>query len=211
MQCAATKMDEIRTQWQRLTSLLHTLEPQALEQIRPGATEQQIAACEAVTQMQWPGGFKALLALSNGGLLLPGHQRLASLEQVLDGWSGRAAGSESSNEDELPFNPNGGYPPPRARGVAGHEFLLPLTDEGNWGLYVDMLPGPAGRLGQIVCTSDGGYVKWVCWSVLDYLRLNADAMAHGRIKPDAGEGWIEVATGQAWYGRTQLDAEERDQ
>jgi cell wall assembly regulator SMI1 len=200
-------MDEIRTQWQRLTSLLQALEPQALEQIRPGATERQIAACEAATQLQWPDDFKALLLISNGGLLLPGDQRLASLEQILGGWSGWADGSESFNEDEQAFNPDGGYPPPRTRGVPGHECLLPLDDEVNWGLYLDLSPGPTGRLGQIVCTSHGGFLEWVTWSVLDYLRLNADAMAHGRIKRGATEGWIEAASGRSWYGRTQWDAE----
>jgi cell wall assembly regulator SMI1 len=200
-------MDDMRAHWQRLTSLLQPLEPRALDQVRPGATEQQIAACETATQMQWPVDFKALLQISDGGLLLPGCQRLASMAQILEGWSVWASSFESFAVDEQPFNPADGYPPQRERGVAGHDQLLPLTDEGNWGLYVDLSPGPAGRTGQIVSTSHGGFLSWVSWGVLDYLRLTADAIAQGRIKPGAQEGWIEVATGQDWYGASQLDPE----
>jgi cell wall assembly regulator SMI1 len=200
-------MDGMHTQWQRLTSLLYTLEPQALDDVQAGATEGQIAACEKATQMQWPADFKALLHISNGGLRLPGNQQLSGLAQILEGWAGWAAGYELDPGDELPFDPDDGYPPPRARSVAGHDQLLPLTDETNWGLYVDMSPGPAGRVGQIVYTSHGGFLEWVSWSVLDHLRLTADAVEQGRIYFDAARGWVDVKTGQDWYGSSAFDVE----
>lgn len=166
--------------WRRITALMAQQGDATLAGVRPGLDKALIDEAEGISGLSWPLEFKALLALSDGGLRLPGGYRLMGVEAVLlhHSASVRELVDDEANTAEADFfDPNAPL-----LNVYMHNLLLPVADGGRWNnLYADLSPGPAGRLGQLVELVHGHGMRLKSGGLVDYLDAYAAAIESGSL------------------------------
>lgn len=140
-------METMTLLWQRIERWLAAHAPDLLDELAPGATEEELIQGEAALGVRLPEDFKALHRLHNGGCLLPPwRERTLSLEGIVQV---REMIKEWDEDDDNFFSDE---PPGPVQPLRGHPEWLPFFWVGYGGEYLclDLAPGPGGRTGQVI-------------------------------------------------------------
>lgn len=149
-------MESMTLLWQRIERWLATHAPDLLDDLNPGASEEELAQAEATLGVALPEDFKASYRLHNGGvsLFVGMSESFFPLKRVLGEWSvyqdlkkHQSGWAESEpgfltdpGREHLPIQP-----------VWWHPKLIPFAADGagnNW--CVDLDPAPGGHVGQVI-------------------------------------------------------------
>jgi len=137
-----------RSAWARLEDWCQRHHPRLLGVLRPGASAAAIDAVEQAVGQPLPPDLRASLALHNGSERFLFGSDLLSADDLIDQWQGWR-GLESMNDDfgdRLKSYPEGAIA--LAYTIPG---WIPLTQDGGGNhLGVDLAPGPAGTVGQVI-------------------------------------------------------------
>lgn len=179
---------DIAAVWQRVTACLgqytSTLD------FRPGAGDAEIDAVEAAIGARLPDDYRAWLRLHDGENdaddrveWLPGGGRLLPVAVTLERWRDE---QESLDDDGLDAFDDGD----RIRCVIHHPGRIVIAgnafgDGDN--TYLDLIPAPAGSVGQIIVATSECDFEVVGSSFLDFLRRFATAFEDGALAVDASE------------------------
>jgi cell wall assembly regulator SMI1 len=167
-------------------------------ELRPPATEEEIAAAEAELGVTFPADLRALYGLLDGeynnyGLF--GGPTFLALVDVVDQWKYFSAPDEdppSSHDDHVGIE---GHPHGTVRPVTWHPRWIPFGN-GNDGNFfaVDLAPGPNGTVGQVIefgVDYDDEPVTFVADSVTDLMADLLARMAAGELDVEPGEHfWV---------------------
>jgi cell wall assembly regulator SMI1 len=174
----------------RLSAVLKTEGVDSLG-LAPPASESEIATFGDALSCELPQEFRELLALANGQQnpppipLLPGGQ-LISLTDLLENWQAEKAEFDEGYEEEEECGSED-----RIRFLRYHPLRIPIggtpwMDGDN--AYLDLTPGPAGTVGQVI-----GLVTECDFIVLgdslrDYFRRLLQLLESGKLKVADVEG-----------------------
>jgi cell wall assembly regulator SMI1 len=146
-QIASAYHRRVRT-WRRLLDALGSdAEKLAL---RKGASETAIVAAETLMNVRFPADYRAWLAIADGqeddGLaLFEPDARMLSLAQVMEAWVQNAQFVVEEWDDD-PVTPE-----MLVRPCVWHPTRIPIAaDYLGHGPFLDLLPGPAGVIGQLI-------------------------------------------------------------
>ncbi|MFE1957073.1 SMI1/KNR4 family protein [Streptomyces sp. NPDC059479] len=122
-----------------------------LSPFNPGCSEGQLRRMEKILRTPLPRDYKELLRYVNGqpnqyALTFPPDElALLSAEEVLAEWEEQSA--YCSDEFFEEFTSDG-----RVRDISFHPGRIPIArDESTTAnLYIDNIPGPSGRIGQLI-------------------------------------------------------------
>ncbi len=185
--------------WARLEHQLALKAPDLLARLRPGASESAIFAYEQAVGHQLPADVRQAYLRHDGcdyvvsdctnshqSLGLFGRYQWRPLESSLEAWHFWRADYDETDpdnlEDESTLNSSAmvrdfASPPP---------YWIPLAHETNGAidLYVDLRPGTAGTVGQLVIHDLIGINIWIeASSLQDYLLCLAQGLENGVIQP----------------------------
>jgi cell wall assembly regulator SMI1 len=168
--------------WKRYVSLATQAYPAFGEELRPGASAEEIAAAEKAIGCDFPSDLRALLRLCNGTSeiqALPGWM-LFSAERIVDEWR--------IWEDlyRTQFKPDGYDCEPEGP-IRGDEWWrlrwIPFTGDGGGNhLCVDMAPPANGAIGQVITMwhDDGARVR-IATSITECIEMMANDIEQGRL------------------------------
>ena len=136
----------------------------------PGATADDLDSFRQAAGFHLPDGLAALLSLSNGAKGAFGFRDLMSVAEITRQWVGWKQIFDDFLLDDLQDN----YTSDQGRTVGMYTtpHWVSFVDEstGNYAA-LDLLPGPAGRQGQIIYFgADQDLVRWLASDVADFLR-----------------------------------------
>lgn len=138
----------METLWQRLTQWAAQHAPDIA--FNPGASAVEIDAAEAALGLRFPAELRAYLQLANGerwnsaGFI--GDWPLLPLKAIV-----REALEMRALVDSGDLGDNAADPSPHTRGLWWNPAWIPLVTSGSGHLIcVDLDPGPAGQVGQII-------------------------------------------------------------
>jgi cell wall assembly regulator SMI1 len=129
--------------------------------LRPPATEQAIAAAERTIGLPFPDDFRASLLVHDGQepsdgedddddfAWLPGHERLASLEAIVDEWKVEQATYTKFHATQVPEEIADGF----LQSFFWHPKRIPVAGNPYWdqdNTYLDFFNGSRGVPGQLV-------------------------------------------------------------
>jgi cell wall assembly regulator SMI1 len=177
----------MRALWERLEGLMEgKAKPPRL---RPPATEAAIAAAEATMELAFPPDFRASLLVHDGQDdgeddfdtldWLPGQAPLAPLDRIVDQWHQHCQTYEKFHAAEEPRLIEGGalyhyFWHPKRIPIAGN----PWFDQDN--VYVDLVPGPNGVMGQLALFGKGAFGAVLAPSFQSALTIFAAALESGK-------------------------------
>jgi cell wall assembly regulator SMI1 len=140
-------METMTLLWQRIERWLTAHAPDLLDELAPGASEEELIQVEAALGVKLPEDFKALYRLHNGGYLLPPwRERTLPLESMVQVWE---MINEWDQDDDNFFSDE---PPGPVQPLRGHPERIPFFWVGYGGEYLclDLAPGPGGWTGQVI-------------------------------------------------------------
>ncbi|HVK71747.1 MAG TPA: SMI1/KNR4 family protein, partial [Kofleriaceae bacterium] len=145
--------------WQRLEAFAAGRGGPSLD-LRPPATEKDIAAAEQAMKLRFPPGFRASLRLHDGqagfGIKdarsfpwMPGCPPLAPLDAIVERWTAvQALAGKRRPSDELTAAD-------RIKAGAHRTGRIPIAGAPRWtgdAVYLDLDPGRAGAAGQLIAS-----------------------------------------------------------
>lgn len=164
--------------WQRFVDALgHEAAKLAL---RPGASEAAIAGAETLFERPLPADYRALLAIADGqeptGLaVFDPDTQLLPLAQVIEQWL-RLARFVVREWDAMPVEPD-----MVVRPFVWHPTRIPIAaDDLDAGPFLDLWPGPAGTVGQVITLVSECEFEVIGTSLDDYFARRADAIVRAR-------------------------------
>lgn len=205
--------------WQRLSSALQYVVPNARNgTLRPGAKDAAIEAAELKMQLALPEDLRTAYRYFDGvdfvrrpqtaprvpPLIVPGCEWLPLVELVRL-WS-------HHRDIAAALAPELGEPsPPQPSMRMQHTLWLdprwiPIGED-NSGFFsaVDLHPGPAGRLGQLIQLSCGGGVETVAApSFTEYIERLVVAIESGKLRASEGD-WVDRAGRRLVASLDELD------
>ena len=158
-----TNPDEIASLWSELVEV-------AGFDTTPGATTDDLDSFRQVTGFHLPDGLAVLLSLSNGAAGAFGFRSLMSVAEITRQWVGWKQIFDDFLLDDLQNHYTSDQK--RTVGMYTTPHWVSFVDEstGNYAA-IDLLPGPAGRQGQIIYFgADQDLVRWLACDVADFLR-----------------------------------------
>jgi cell wall assembly regulator SMI1 len=189
--------------FQRLEAQLQLQFPDILPTLNPPATEAQITAFEAAVKQKLPEDVKTTYRWHNGCRGLPAETsrlvqdepyflvyrgRWLCLDEMLDRWQsilqiGFVDTEYHFTEEDDPDNWNRLTIRPW---TAPPHTWLPLSQIDNYSFtYIDLFPGPRGRVGQFLshCIQDGGD-DLIADSLENYLTVFVQALERKELQYD---------------------------
>ncbi|MFD0654282.1 SMI1/KNR4 family protein [Streptomyces malaysiensis subsp. malaysiensis] len=167
-----------------------------------GCTEGELGQVERTLQVDLPGDYKSLLRSVNGQpddceLRFPPDQlRFLSVEGVLSLWRNHLQFQSDEFFDELTSDE-------KVRGTPFHPRRIPIAEyeDGGAYLWIDYIPGPAGRVGQIIFNFNEIDFAVLEDSVTDLFRryvtiLETGAASLAEAPPDYGDGYRFMVSDQ---------------
>ena len=175
--------------WAKLETQLEADAPELLDRLRPGISEPTLNAFEIEIGQPLPDDVRTAY-LRHDGCKLTSHDEVGmfgrfnwlSVDQIRETWLLSLENYDPSDpyfyEDDqwcdLPIRPWCSAPPawiPVAKGIGFAGFV-----------YVDLLPGPTGRLGQLIGEDIHGMSKWVvATSLTEYITHLSSELECGRV------------------------------
>lgn len=189
-------MSEIAEVWGRVTTCL--ADHATTLQLRPGASEASIVELERELGVELPADYKAWLRLHDGedhveGRVewLPAWGRLLPIEDTLERWRDEQEWAQSDDDEGFAMFDDGD----RVRRVVKHAKRIVIA--GNqWGdgdnTYLDLIPGPAGTVGQVIVGVTECDFEVVGRSFTDFLSRWAAAFEAGRLSVGTLDGQLRV-------------------
>ncbi|WKX68912.1 SMI1/KNR4 family protein [Streptomyces sp. XD-27] len=200
--------DSSRQDQPRIVELLARLEAFARDRtggdspFNRGCSEDEIRHMEKVIRTPLPDDYKELLRHANGQpddseLVFPPDQlAFLSAEEVVELWQGHRELPDDEFFDELTYED-------KVRCVPFHPARIPIAqyEDGGAYLWIDNVPGPAGRSGQLIFNVDEIDFAVVEESVTELFRryvslLDTGAAALTEVPSDYGEGYWFTASGR---------------
>ena len=182
----------------------------------PGVSEAEVQGFEAETGLVLPPELRAYWRGRNGedpryeGLVSFRLLSLAEVKRELEGWASVRESLDSelaSLNREQSSHPSGAIQ--RQYSTPGWLPLL-SDDEGNH-IGVDLNPGPAGTVGQVINFGRDEEQKYVLFpSVVELVEWLAEAIETGRLAHDEDEEGIACAAGERLVSVMQSQLPPRD-
>lgn len=180
--------------WSRLVTALGDAAPRL--GLRPPATETQLVATEVMLRTRLPADYRAWLAIADGQepwalSILPSGGWFVSLDRLLAQWMHERQFDlddyddipETQDDDRVRFYV---FHPKRIT-IAGSEYL----DGDN--TVLDLIPGPAGTVGQIANLVSECDYEVIGTSLSAYFTRVAELLETGQLAPrqiDADREWL---------------------
>lgn len=181
----------MQSTWDRISAWLSTNAPTVYSSLRPGASEEAIAATEATLGVRFPDDLRQSLAIHDGqdeeapGLI--NGCELLSLERIVDEWS---IWTELLNEGEFDGLTSESDDP--VRGDWWNKAWVPLTYDGMGNHHcLDLDPADGGKVGQvIVMMQDDAYRPVIAPNYADWLEAFAEDLESGVYVYDEEDGGV---------------------
>lgn len=184
-------MTDIQTSWERISAWLLVHAPKVYVSLRPGASEENIAAAETALSVKFPDSVRASFALHDGqeeeapGLI--NGCELLSLERMIDEssiWTELLQEGEfqdAVSESDGPVRPDWWNPK-----------WLPVTYDGTGNHHcIDLDPAEGGQPGQvIVMMHDDPYRPVIAPNFADWLEAFAEDLETGIYVYDEEDGGV---------------------
>jgi cell wall assembly regulator SMI1 len=177
---------DVAASWSRIKSWLRSNWPEALAELRPGASEEEIGATERHLGLMLPEEMKQFYRIHNGaGVSLfpssdPGDPMpftALPLEEVRADWT-----NWKRLVDIGEFADRSAEAAPGVRADWWNCGWIPLASNGG-GDYqcLDLAPAPTGTTGQVISMwHENGQRQLLAPSLSEYLRLIADGLESGK-------------------------------
>lgn len=136
-----------RSAWTRLENWCRQYHPRLLEVLNPGATPEEIAAVEEAIGQRLPVDVRESFAIHNGGDRFVFGQDLRSTTELISEWQ-LWRGLEDMNE-EIRYCMSS-FPALAIQLDYSNPGWVPLANTNSDYLGVDLAPGPAGSVGQVI-------------------------------------------------------------
>lgn len=193
-------MSRVANAWQRIMAWSREHQADALDHLRPPASDGSIAAAEAAMGVEFPDDLKSLYRLHDGSnadvpsVFDDGHWFMP-LEQAVEHFA-----TMSQFADEQPYEDFEGWRASIRAHIISVEgpvkpwvfskLWIPLTSSnGDVHRYLDLDPAPGGQPGQVIehypeaCSH-----KVLAGSLAEYLENHATALEGSRYRGD--DGWL---------------------
>ncbi|AQW48446.1 SMI1/KNR4 family protein [Streptomyces violaceusniger] len=192
-------MDEVRESWRRIERWVASERalPPVEEMFNPPVAVAEIDAAERALGHSFPVSYRASLLVHDGQIetgyvphqWLPNGMYLLTLRETVALWrEERAAETRFDNEGDFQVMEEDTDESDRVRdfptvAAAGR---LPIAQlEGISYMYLDLVPGPADDLGQVIYTRDECSFSVAGPHFADFLSRYADLLARGVARYDA--------------------------
>jgi internalin A len=208
--------NSVQPVWSRLEAVFQERYPTLFASLNPPATVEQLDAFEKATLISLPEDVRSSYLLhdgckgiggfneGDGPLLFCGH-RWASLNEALDRWQywyDIAPYDDLLDDSAYFYTEADDYWAAEAIRPWAQGFprcWFPIGHRGkdhNSAWFIDMLPGPKGRPGQLITMSMGMSSLVAADSFSAYLHALADSLEKGEVEhSDKGSGW---SSGWMW-------------
>lgn len=184
--------DEVTRLWRSLRELQQQGMGDQYQEVLPGLSEPQLQVIERMLGFGLSESHKALLRLSAGGTPWPSEGKHMDVEMMLERWAMWAG--IANDAGQYAEEPDPQYlQMMKTTFMYCHARLLPLCQEygGGDGVMLDMAPGPAGRIGQIVRIDHGDGLRWVAPHLTAYLSDFVQAIDSGHLRYDVeSSDWV---------------------
>lgn len=190
--------------WRHLCAIIR--EQTGLDQLpfKDGCTDDDLARMEATLNVTLPADYKAFLRCANGQreqeteflTFPPEGLTFLGVDDVLREWSEQAEYYDDEADEEPRFEE-------KVRYVLYHPGRIPIA--ANFSatkyLFLDYVPGPVGRVGQLVVNRDEFDCEVVADSVTELLGRYVSALESGAARveakpPEYGAGYWFAAGGR---------------
>jgi cell wall assembly regulator SMI1 len=196
-------MYKSRELWVRFESVLAQRAPDFLTAFLPPATPREIEDAEAELDLVFPGELRAAYLRHNGSsrdgqfpsFFLPCYSNWFSLSELKDQWELNREIALANWPDDCESLPDDERNQGKVRADVWNIGRIPVGRfTGSHHLFVDLLPGATGSVGQLVkdvdmsgdCTDD----SVVAISFDAYLALFTDRVEQGLITYAPGQSWV---------------------
>ena len=180
-------MTDIVATWQRIDEWLNRNAPEVGQGLRPGATEEQVAATEQTLGVVFPEdvrqsyrchdgqGLDPMLGCAVGGGFVTGGDFL-SLDGIVDQWKVWKDLLDSDTFDGMASDPQ-----PGVKSDWWNPKWVPITHDGSGNHFcLDLDPAPGGKIGQIITMwHDGSEREVIDDSFSDWLSQLANEYERG--------------------------------
>jgi len=176
----------MRALWRRLEAAA-SRSPLSLR-LRPAASDAHVRAAERTMGLAFPEDFRESLLVHDGQEpgegerdafeWLPGHERLACLDAIVDEWVDESSTFETQHAGQPPEEILGG----QLYHYLWHPKRIPIAGNPWWdqdNTYLDLLPGPRGVHGQVAMFGKGVFGEVHAPSFRVGLELYANALESG--------------------------------
>jgi cell wall assembly regulator SMI1 len=187
----------VKELWQRLETWLGQNLPEALKNLRPPATDEEIAAAESIISLKFPEAFKASLKIHDGeyedfepGALADSHW-LLPLEVALEFWQRYGIEDETPESlDAWKLSVENNY-----CFIKGAVKLVNISTKrlqitwmnGDVNRFIDFDPPDGGNIGQIIeIDVECGFYKVLAPSFLAFLEEYLSKLESGFYEIDDG-------------------------
>lgn len=182
--------------WKRITTCLG--EHAGTMTLHAGASEAAIVELERALGVTLPDDYRAWLQLHDGEAdakgrveWLPAWGRLLPIAVTLERWRDEQEWAQTDDDDRFESFEDGD----RIRGVVKHAKRIVIAgnrygDGDN--TYLDLIPGPAGTVGQVIVATTECDFEVVGSSFLDFLHRWASAFEAGTLAVQIVDGTPRV-------------------
>lgn len=192
--------------WSRLDQQLILQAPRLFASLRPPALPVAVSAAEKACGLSLPQAVRDAYLHHDGctpSQTVPALDnffnefRWISLEEAVALWRVNMQWYEEGKDDENLYPADAFGNDDAVRLGAPRPGWFPIGVLGSWALYVDLDPGPKGRIGQLTaCYLDGG-VRLFAPSMAHYLEQLVLGLEQGRLFYDERKlGWVDKGTGE---------------
>lgn len=171
--------------WNKIKTWLEENAPQILEGMNEGASDELIREAEDLFGVQFPKDFKKFYKIHNGegnadgddNGLLPGLDRLSSIEEMIENWKAISEDFEGEEEDPDLVTTDIGVKP-----YWWHARWIPITDDGCGDhICLDFDPALRGKVGQVIgFEHDEGFRHILAQSFREWLDQYAEDLLKGK-------------------------------
>ena len=175
--------------WDWFEGVLAQHLPKHAKALRQPATEKQIVVVERFMGHELPPFVRQAYLRHDGcealeNLFLPGYSWL-SLKAMKSKWGRMRTYVQKMRKQNPDLFPQAqpSWRDLRVRPIHHDESRIPLADSGNsYGIYIDLLPGPSGVMGQLIEDDlvDGGFV--IASSLEQYFLAFGNQIARGELR-----------------------------
>lgn len=201
-------MEAITLLWQRIERWLAANAPDLLDDLAPGATEEELIQVEAALEVKLPEDFKAFYRLHNGGCLLPPWREktlplesIVQVREMIREW-------DEDDDNVFPDEPSGPVQPLR-----GHPEWIPFFWVGYGGehLCLDLAPGLGGQIGQVILRPhEHDPARFVANSFEVLIAQIADDLEAGKYLSFGSELEVRLTEGKAARDQARRYDEQQD-
>jgi cell wall assembly regulator SMI1 len=196
-------MTETLLLWERIDRLLAVKVPSLMGSFNAGADKNEIASVETLLGVVFPDDLRASYLRHNGcqvnrdspAFFVASSADWLSLAEVVAHWRMLNQVAENLKDDAISYSEMTTDP---IRQEYWNSKRIPIaTISGGGEIFIDLWPGPLGKLGQVVGRNSSDFLSsenLLASSLHQYLVLFAERLEQGLITYESGKGWLNTAT-----------------